>query len=186
MRQQLQELRLGLGGSANFQAGQGNAGVAQAVSSTDGAIGYVDFSDAKAANLKFASVKNSRRRVHRPEPRERGRGGCRREDRDRPDVQPAQLVRRATAYPITSPTWIIVYAKQTDATQGKALKAFLHFALTDGQALAEGANFAKLPDSLAQKAVAQLDKLADPGGRLRAPPRSTDPARRSKRRSTRS
>ena len=29
----------------------------------------------------------------------------------------------ADAYPITSPTWIIVYAKQTDATKGKALKS---------------------------------------------------------------
>ena len=34
---------------ADTQAGNGNAGVAQIVTATDGAIGYVDLSDAKAA-----------------------------------------------------------------------------------------------------------------------------------------
>ena len=43
---------------AGTQAGDGNSGVAQIVSSTEGAIGYVDLSDAKANNLTFASVKN--------------------------------------------------------------------------------------------------------------------------------
>ena len=43
---------------ADTQAGEGNAGVAQAISATDGAIGYVDLSDAKDANLQLASVLN--------------------------------------------------------------------------------------------------------------------------------
>jgi len=41
------------------RAGSGNAGVAQIVKSTPGAIGYVDYADAKASTLTFASVKNS-------------------------------------------------------------------------------------------------------------------------------
>src|SRR5207342_282931 len=40
---------------AAVQRGDGNSGVAQIVSSTEGAIGYVDLSDAKANNLTFAS-----------------------------------------------------------------------------------------------------------------------------------
>ena len=43
---------------ADTQAGNGNAGVASIVKDTDGAIGYVDLSDAKATGLKFATVKN--------------------------------------------------------------------------------------------------------------------------------
>src|SRR3989440_11143747 len=43
---------------ADQQSGQGNPGVGQIVKTTDGAIGYVDFSDAKGLKLKFASVKN--------------------------------------------------------------------------------------------------------------------------------
>jgi hypothetical protein len=40
------------------QAGNGNAGVAQAITAADGAIGYVDLSDATASKLTFASIKN--------------------------------------------------------------------------------------------------------------------------------
>ena len=41
------------------RAASGNAGVAQIVKSTDGAIGYVDFSDAEAGDLTFAAIKNA-------------------------------------------------------------------------------------------------------------------------------
>ena len=40
------------------QAGNGNNGVAQIVTQTPGAIGYVDLSDAKASGLSFASIEN--------------------------------------------------------------------------------------------------------------------------------
>src|SRR5215469_4954832 len=40
------------------RAGNGNSGVAQIIKSTAGAIGYVDYSTAKASNLSYASVKN--------------------------------------------------------------------------------------------------------------------------------
>src|SRR5215472_8171792 len=40
------------------RAGNGNSGVAQIVKSTPGAIGYVDYADAKASGLTYASIKN--------------------------------------------------------------------------------------------------------------------------------
>ena len=125
VRQQLQEhRRLGGSGSSNFQAGQGNAGVAQTVSSTDGAIGYVDFSDAKAANLKFASIKNAAGTFVAPSLA--GAAAAVASATIAADLTYSPLNEPgADAYPITSPTWIIVYAKQTDATKGKALKSFL-------------------------------------------------------------
>jgi ABC-type phosphate transport system substrate-binding protein len=151
------------GGSANFQAAQGNAGVAQAISTTDGAIGYVDFSDAKAANLKFASIKNSAGSFI--EPSLAGASAAVASAKINPDLTYNPInASGATAYPITSPTWIIVYETQTSATQGMALKAFLSYTLNQGQALAEGVNFAKLPASLQQQAIAQLSKLKIPSG----------------------
>ena len=151
------------GGTTNFQAGQGNAGVAQTVSSTDGAIGYVDFSDAKAANLKFASIKNSAG-TYVPATLA-GAAAAVSAAKIADDLTYSPLNEPgADAYPITSPTWIIAYAKQTDATKGAALKSFLTFMLNDGQALADGANFAKLPASLQQKAITQLSKLQVPAG----------------------
>src|SRR5690349_1402145 len=43
---------------SSARAASGNPGVAQVVKSTPGAIGYVDYSTAKASGLTFASVKN--------------------------------------------------------------------------------------------------------------------------------
>jgi len=63
------------------------------------------------------------------------------------------------SYPITAQTWIIVYAKQTDAAKAAATKAFLNFLLTDGQQHAADVNYAPLPADLATKAIAQLDKI---------------------------
>jgi ABC-type phosphate transport system substrate-binding protein len=151
------------GGSANFQAAQGNAGVAQAVSSTDGAIGYVDFSDAKAANLKFASIKNSAGTFLAPSLEGASAAVAATKVADDLTYSPLNAS-GATAYPITSPTWIIVYQRQTSATQGKALKTFLTYVLNQGQSMAEAVNFAKLPTALQQKAVAQLAMLQIPAG----------------------
>src|SRR5262249_14945185 len=43
---------------ATSRGGNGNGGVAQIVKTTPGAVGYVDYSDAKASGLTYASVKN--------------------------------------------------------------------------------------------------------------------------------
>ena len=55
-----------------------------------------------------------------------------------------------------------MYANQTDATKGAALKRFLTFVLNDGQELAEPTQYAKLPASLQQRAVGQLEQLKIP------------------------
>jgi phosphate transport system substrate-binding protein len=156
---------LGAGDTVNWptssQAGQGNAGVAQAITKTDGAIGYVDFSDALAAKLKFASIKNEAGKYLLPTLD--GASAALDSSKIAPDLTYSPLNQAGpTAYPITSPTWIIVYEKQSDKAKGDALKKFLTFVLNDGQASAAGANYAKLPASLQQEAIAQLSKLQIP------------------------
>lgn len=142
-------------------AGNGSTGVAQAVKATDGAIGYVDLSDAKAAGLTFASVKNSAGKAVAPTL----------------DAASAALVgvtvnadltynplnsAAPDAYPITSPTWIVVYKTQTDKAKGAALKAFLAFILTDGQTNATASDYAPLTKDLTAKALAQVDQIVVP------------------------
>ena len=64
--------KLGTGSTINWPAnsrgGNGNGGVAQIVKSTPGAIGYVDYADAKASGLIFASVKNKAGNYIAPSP----------------------------------------------------------------------------------------------------------------------
>ena len=69
----------------------------------------------------------------------------------------------ATTYPIASYTYLLVYADQTDATKGQALVAFIHWALTDGQAAEAPLGYAPLPEQVDQQALAQLH-LVTTGG----------------------
>jgi phosphate transport system substrate-binding protein len=145
---------------ADTQAGNGNAGVAQVVKSTNGAVGYVDFADAKTAGLTFASIKTAAGVVP---PTLDGASKALNGVAINPDLTYDPINSQAAgAYPITSPTWIIVYKNQTDHNKGTVLKAFLTFVLTDGQRTATQSNFAPLPSDLASKALAQVSQIVVP------------------------
>ena len=142
-------------------AGNGNAGVAQIVKDTKGAIGYVDLADAKATKLKFASVRNKAGAF--VEPSLANTSAALEGAVVNPDLSYDPLWADGdAAYPIAAPTWILVYAKQTDKVKGETLKAFLRFMLTDGQKLAPSIDYAPLPKGLDEKALAQLDKIQIP------------------------
>jgi phosphate transport system substrate-binding protein len=141
------------------QAASGNPGVASVIKQTSGAIGYVDFSTAKASGLTVASVKNSSGTAVPPSlaGASAAVGGA---------TIAADLTYDPTnatasgAYPITSPTWIIVYKTQSDPTKAAILKAFLQYLLTTAQTtVAQQDNYAPLPQSLDQMALAQLNQL---------------------------
>jgi phosphate transport system substrate-binding protein len=144
--------------AADTQAGEGNAGVAQIVKSTDGAIGYVDFSDATDGGLQMASIENAAGKFVAPslEGASAAAAGAKIADNL---TYSAIWADGDAAYPITAQTWIIAYKVQTDAAKGEALKAFLKFILTDGQTLAPTVNCAPLSADRAAKALAQLDML---------------------------
>lgn len=146
---------------ADTQAGNGNAGVAQIVKSTAGAIGYVDLSDAKASGLRYASVKNQAGTFVEPTAESAQAAGDGIEIADNL-IFSALDPKGDAAYPITYQSWVIVYAKQADKARGTALKSYLKFLLTDGQQALAELDFAPLPQGLQDKAVAQLDKIQVP------------------------
>jgi phosphate transport system substrate-binding protein len=139
-------------------AGKGNPGVAQIISQTDGAIGYVDYSDAKASGLTFAAIKN--------------KSG----DYVQPTLDAASAALEgatvgsdlfidaldasgADAYPITSGTYVLITKVQKDQATADNLEGWITYLLTDAQGLANDADFATLPTSLADQALAQLDQI---------------------------
>jgi phosphate transport system substrate-binding protein len=139
-------------------AGNGNGGVAQIVKTTPGAIGYVDYSDAKASGLHFASVKNKDGSFIAPSSSAASAAG------QTVTVAPnltfaAVWSSGATAYPITYQSWVLVYEKQSSASTAKNLKAYLGYLLGDGQKLLPGLGYAPLPSNIDQKAKAQLSKI---------------------------
>jgi phosphate transport system substrate-binding protein len=142
--------------AADTQAGNGNAGVAQIVKTTKGAIGYVDLPDAKASGLKYANIKNQAGKYVEPTTDSAKAAGDGIEVK--PDLTYVSVNAKGDAsYPITAPTWCMVYTKGPKAA---ALKSYFKFMLTDGQALVPGIDFAPLPKSLQDKAVAAVDKIA--------------------------
>lgn len=146
---------------ADTQAGNGNQGVAQIVKSTPGAVGYVDLSDAKASSLQFAKIKNKTGKAIAPTV-----------DAASAALAGAQInadltynplnADGADAYPITAPTWILVYKNQVDKTKGAAIKSFLKYVLGDAQKMAKDFDYASLPSSLQQKALTQVDSIVVP------------------------
>jgi len=146
---------------ADTQAGNGNAGVSQIVKTTNGAIGYIDLSDAKASGLKFASIKNKAGKYIDPtlDAVSAAVAGA----TINPDLSydPTWAAGDAS-YPIAAPTWILTYVNQTDKVKGETLKAFLRYMLTDGQKTAPEIDYAALPKSLVDKALAQIDSIKLP------------------------
>lgn len=142
----------------NGQAGNGNAGVAQLVKDTNFSIGYVDLSDANATGLTFASIRNKAGQYVKPtlEGATAALEGAKVADNL---TYSALDTDGELAYPITSGTYILVYAKQTDATKGATVKGWIRYVLTEGQTLAPTVDFAPLPAALQTKAIAQLDKI---------------------------
>ena len=143
---------------ATARAASGNPGVAQVVKSTPGAIGYVDFSTAKASNLTFASVKNQSGDFVAPSAAAASAA-----------AQTATIASNltfaaawapgASSYPITYQSWVLVYAQQPNASTANLLKAYLTYLLGPGQQLLPTLNYAPLPSNLDQQAVSQLSKI---------------------------
>jgi phosphate transport system substrate-binding protein len=157
--------KLGSGSTVEWpgdtQAGNGNNGVAQIVKSTNGAIGYVDLSDAVVNKLGYAAVKNQAGKYVAPDAASVTAAG------DGIAVDDKLLfsalnAKGDAAYPITAQSWCMVYVKQTDKAKGAAIKTYFKFLLTDGQALLPEINFAPIPRSLQEKALAQLEKVQVP------------------------
>jgi phosphate transport system substrate-binding protein len=143
---------------ANSRGGNGNGGVAQIVKTTAGAVGYVDYSDAKASGLTYASVKNKDGQYVAPSVQSATTAA------DNATVNPDLTFSGiwtpgAGSYPITYQSFVLVYQAQSAANTTNMLKAYIGYLLGDGQKLLSSLNYAPLPASLDQKAKAQLPMI---------------------------
>jgi phosphate transport system substrate-binding protein len=148
---------------AASRGGNGNGGVAQIVKTTAGAVGYVDYSDAKASGLSFASVKNKDGSYVAPSVSSATAAA------DNATVNPdltfsAIWTAGAGSYPITYQSFVLVYQAQSAANTAKMLKAYIGYLLGDGQKLLPSLNYAPLPASIDQKATAQLPMIGSSSG----------------------
>jgi phosphate transport system substrate-binding protein len=143
---------------SDTQAGQGNAGVGQIVENTEGAIGYVDFADAKALKLQLARVKNQDGKFVAPSVKATTAAVDKAQVKDDLTYDPLNASGKG-AYPIAAPTWLLVYQDNGDAAKTSAIKSFLNYIYGDGQKLAPEVDYAPLPKSLLDKAKAQVKQV---------------------------
>ena len=142
------------------RAGNGNGGVASAIKSTPGAIGYVDYSDAKASGLTFASIKNKDGNYVAPSASSASAAA------DGVTISPTLTFHAvwgtgAQAYPITYQSWVLVYETQPNANDAAMLKAYIGYLLGPMQQMSDSLGYAPLPSSLDQMATAQLSKITE-------------------------
>jgi phosphate transport system substrate-binding protein len=140
------------------RAGNGNGGVAQVVKSTPGAIGYVDYADAKASGLTFASVKNKAGSFIAPSTA--SATAAAQNTTVKPDLTFSCIwAPGAQSYPITYQSWDLVVQAQSSTSNTANLKAYIGYLLGDGQKLLPSLNYAPLPSNIQQMAQAQLSKI---------------------------
>ena len=143
---------------ANSRGGTGNGGVDSIVKSTPGAIGYVDFSDAKASNLSTASIKNQSGAYVAPSTTAASAAAG--QATVKPDLTFSAIwAPGASSYPLTYQSWDLVNAAQSSSTTTANLKGYLGYLLGAGQKLLPELNYAPLPANIDKMAIAQLSKI---------------------------
>jgi phosphate transport system substrate-binding protein len=141
------------------RAGAQNTGVAQIIKSTPGAIGYVDYPDAVASGLTFASVQNKAGAYVAPSATAASTDASSATVASNLTFAAVWASSSASAYPITYQSWDLVYAKQPNANDAALLKAYLGYLLGAGQQLLPTLHYAPLPSNIDSMAKAQLSQI---------------------------
>jgi phosphate transport system substrate-binding protein len=141
-------------------AGKGNNGVADEVSRTVGAIGYVELSYAMENNLRYGQVKNREGKFVQPSLESVTAAATASSEVIRADLRYTLANAPGEAsYPIAGTVWAVLYADQTGSPAGRELVAFLHWATHDGQSYAKDLRYAPLPLDLVKRVDEKLAEI---------------------------
>jgi phosphate transport system substrate-binding protein len=157
--------KVGVGKAVSWPAGiggNGNQGVAQAVTSTAGAIGYVELAYVVETNMTQAFLKNRDGNFVQASV-----AGATAAAAQSTSVSPTNFSITnepgADSYPIAAFSWLIVKTSYSDTSKGKAIVYMLRWLVTDGQTIGTSLQYAPLPTGVQSLAEANL-KLIKAGG----------------------
>lgn len=154
---------VGRGKEVKWPAGigaKGNEAVSGQVKQTPGSIGYVELAYAKQNKIPYALVRNVAGKFIEPTIASITDAAAGVKLPPTTDYR-VSIVNApgATAYPISSFTWLLIYKNQPDSTKARKLKDFVRWALTEGEQSAATLDYAPLPAGLAERLVARLDSI---------------------------
>jgi phosphate transport system substrate-binding protein len=141
--------KIGKGASINWPVGlggKGNEGVTGLIKQTPGSIGYVELIYALSQNIPYGKVQNAAGKFLKADlagVTAAAAGAA----KDMPADFRVSITNApgATAYPISSFTWLLIPAQISDAGKRDAIKGFLKWMLAEGQTYNEALSYAKLP-----------------------------------------
>jgi phosphate transport system substrate-binding protein len=149
--------------------GDGNDGVAAAISQTEGALGYLSYDFAVTANLGIADVARADGTYVTPSLDSISAAGGGLTLPITPDTNVLNSD-ASGAYPIASTTYLLLYKDMSDADKAQTLFDFVTWALTTGQQSTSQVNYSPLPSGVAQDALSALSEMTANGKPLTASP----------------
>ena len=139
--------------------GKGNEGVAGLVRQLPGALGYVELIYALQNKISFGEVKNAAGTFVKA-----SIGGVTEAAasvKKIPDDYRVSITNApgATAYPISSFTWLLVPLKSADPAKGKVIKDLLSWIVNSGESEVESLSYAPLPKNVVEKELKTIYAL---------------------------
>lgn len=153
----------GAGKDVAWPAGQGakgSDGVTAVVKQARGAIGYAELSFPASNGLGIVQLRNAAGAYVAPSAAAVSAALAGSEVPDDLKVKVSYAPSDPAAYPLSTVTWAIVFARPGDAGKAGLLKAFLTYALGPGQDAAAGLFYAPLPANLRDRARAAVATMA--------------------------
>ncbi|VEG57829.1 phosphate ABC transporter substrate-binding protein [Mycolicibacterium aurum] len=156
------------GAGSEFQGGAGegaqkSAGVAQAVQSTPGAIGYVEKGFADQAGIPYAQIDNGSGAVELSDESagkaiDAAKFAAEGNDLTL-DLASLYGTQEAGAYPLMLATYEIVCSNGYDAETAAAVKSFLTVAANDGQSGLSSAGYVPLPEKFKERLLTSIEAI---------------------------
>jgi phosphate transport system substrate-binding protein len=161
--------KVGKGNSVSWPlglGGKGSEGVTGQLRQSPGAVGYVELTYAQQNHLPVVKIKNQAGKYIAPTAQSTTAAinaftAQLSQDPRQPIVNPPATA--ADAYPISTLTFLIIPKDGPDKDKRSALKNFIQYVITDGQATAGSLNYAPLPDGVKQFDQQQLSQMTAAG-----------------------
>jgi phosphate transport system substrate-binding protein len=164
--------KVGKGQSVNWPVGlggKGSEGVTGAVKQSPGSISYVELTYATQNKLPVAAIKNQAGNYVLPS--SSGTTAAIEAYTDELAKDPRSPIANPpagapNAYPISTLTFLIIPKDGINLPKRTALKQFVQYIMSDGQAAATGLNYAPLPDAVKQQNQQTLQQMTAGGNAM--------------------
>ena len=137
---------------------RGNDGVAGRIKQSESSIGYVEYGTAQRAGLKMAWLENQAGEFIQPHG---GSGLATLLNVEMPDNLRVFFPdpKGADSYPIVTYSWLLLNTSYSDAKKLAALKHYVKWCLTEGQAYNESLGYVRLAPSVAALTLKAVDAI---------------------------